>query len=269
MKIVSGDCFLGLCLSIVPGLAHLSQGRFREIRWYLLAWFVLLVTGIFFYGSGYAFFLLALAIGLHAWIAMHHMLIKELAGIGAKVFVTAVLVIILILVYRAIPRLIFGIRGGYTSLTIPYHNVSTGDYLLARHRAVLPESIRRGSLVLTRLSNIVYANGRRRPGRGDYMMVEIVGLPGEFLEIKKDSFIIDEQRLDAERYPVPLWLRSQKISVRIPVSSYFISAEYNLPGQRPSDEVIRRACLVQAADIEALAFMNWWPLSRRGFIRSD
>ena len=101
------------------------------------------------------------------------------------------------------------------------------------------------------------------------MVVEIVGLPGESVEIKKDSFIVNEQQLDGERYPVPLWLRSHRISVRIPQGSYFISTEYNVPGQSPSDEIIRRACLVHAADIEALAFMNWWPLSRRGFIRSD
>lgn len=101
------------------------------------------------------------------------------------------------------------------------------------------------------------------------MVVEIVGLPGEYVEIKEGSFIVDEQQLDGARYPVPLWLRGRGISVRIPAGCYFISTEYNIPGGRPDYGVIRRACLVQAGDIEALAFMNWWPLSRRGFIRSD
>jgi hypothetical protein len=269
MKIMSGDCFLGLLLSIVPGLAHLAGGRFREIRWYLLIWFVLLVTGVFCYGSGFSFYLLALAIGLHAWIAVHHKLIKELAGIGVKLFVTAVLVMVLILVYRAIPRLVFGLRGGYTSLTVPYHNISRGDYLLARRRSVLRGSIGRGSLVVTRLSGIIYGDGRRMPGRGESMVVEIVGLPGEYVETKDNSFIVDEQQLDTKRYPVPIWLRGRRISVRIPQGCYFISTEYSIRGRGASDEVVRRACLVQAADIEAVAFMNWWPLSRRGFIRSD
>jgi hypothetical protein len=58
--------------SIIPGLAHLLQRRFREIRWYFIGWLLALVLGLFLYGTSIGLGLVGLAIGLHAWIAVQH-----------------------------------------------------------------------------------------------------------------------------------------------------------------------------------------------------
>lgn len=266
----SQDCFLGLCLSIIPGLAHLVQGRFREIRWYFMAWVLSLITGLFFYGGIFGLFLLGLAIGLHAWIAIQHKLIRKVSGFGAKVISAILVLIALVLIYRAVPRFLFsGLCGAHTSLTIPYHNVRAGDFLLVR-RSRMPENLlSRGSLVLIRPATVRLARRNRSSQRGDAMIAQVIGLAGEQVEIEDGVFIVNRQRLDIDKYPVPRWLRGRKFLINVEKDSYFVSSEYSVhAGGRGLDgATIRNTCVVSAGDIEGIAFMRWLPLSRRGFIR--
>jgi hypothetical protein len=44
-RIASGH-FGGLILSVVPGLAHLLNGRFREVWLFVLLWFIVLGAGL-------------------------------------------------------------------------------------------------------------------------------------------------------------------------------------------------------------------------------
>ena len=268
MRIMSADAFFGLVLSIVPGLAHFLQGRFREVRLYCAAWLVLLLTGLFLYGRWIGLFLLGLAIGLHAWIAFRHTLVKELLGFFNKLIVMLVMLAALLLFYRTVARMVFSdFTGGYTNSAIAYHNIKVGDYLLARRSRATTELMTRGSLVLARLASV--GGGNRLFRRGGTMIVEIVGLPGEQVGIENDVFMVDGQPLDAEKYPVPRWLRGTKILIEIADDSYFLSGEYNVyaHGRSLNNADICNACVVKTDDIKARAFMRWLPLSRRGFIR--
>jgi hypothetical protein len=118
---------------------------------------------------------------------------------------------------------------------------------------------------------VTVTNHRRRVNRnGDLMIGQIVGLAGEQVEIVEGSFIIDGQKLDTGQYPVPEWLlHVTKLSVKIPADEYFVSVPYTVRsrGVRLSSSYIQQVCFVRAGDIEAKAFMRWWPLSRRGFLR--
>jgi len=263
------DSFLGLFLSIIPGLAHWMQNRFREIRLYFLAWLILLLSGLFLYGSAAGFICFGLAIGVHAAIALRYGIIKDLANLSEKI-VTIILVLIgLTFLYRFIPRMPFlNFDGGYSSLTIPYYNVEAGDYLLARggldEKALLP----RGSLVL--IHPATFGSYRRIVARGnDTIIGEIVGLAGEKVQITDGVFIVDGRLLDVEQYPVPMWLRNHTFSDTIPNDSYFVSSRYNVRahGIALNASHISQVCTVHTSDIEAKAFMSWWPLSRRGFLK--
>ena len=264
-----GDSFVGLLLSIIPGLAHFIQKRFREIRWYFLAWLVLLISGLFLYGSAAGSICLGLAVGVHAGIAVQYGIIKDLANLREKILAVILVLLALTFIYRFIPRILFpNLTGGYSSITVPYHKVEAGDYLLAWGGLDQESLLARGSLVLIHPATFT-SHGDRVTLRRETTIGEIVGLAGEELQIDDGVFVIDGQQLDAGKYPVPQWLRGTNLSVRIPNNSYFVSVRYNVRtyGIKLGASHIRQVCLVKAGDIEAKAFMRWWPLLKRGFIR--
>ena len=259
-----------LFLSIIPGLGHAAQGRFKQIRWYFWAWLILILLGLFFYGSSAGFVLFGFAIGIHTGIALQSGIIKDLGNLREKIMTGIFVLIVLVLIYRFTPQVVFpNIVGGYAGLTIPYHNVETGDYLLGRRNLGHTALLRRGSLVLIHPALFNTHHGVARAS--DAVFAEIVGIAGEQLQIANDTFIINGQKLDTEKYPVPQWLRQTGISVIIPDNNYFLNVLYNVHGHGVvlNGSVILRMCLVESGDIEAKAFLCWWPLSRRGFIKVD
>jgi type IV secretory pathway protease TraF len=264
------DSVSGLFLSIIPGFAHWMQNRFKEIRWYFFAWAVLLLSGLFLYGSPPGFICFGLAIGVHAAIALQYGIIKDLTNIAEKI-VTVILVLIgLTFLYRLIPRMPFlNFTGGHSSLTIPYHNLEAGDYLLARDGLDENDLLQRGSLVLIRPATFRGYGRRGLLSGNDTVIGEIVGLPGEKLQIINDVFIVDGKLLDVEQYPVPMWLRRVPFSATIPNDSYFVSTRYSVRahGVQLTASHIKQVCVLKKNLIEAKAFMKWWPLSRRGFLK--
>ena len=264
------DSFLGLFLSIVPGLAHWVQNRFREIRWYFLAWLVLLLSGLFLYGSAAGFICLGLAIGVHAAIAIQYGILRDLTNLREKIIIVILVLIGLTFMYRFIPRMPpLNFDGGYSSLTIPYYNVEAGDYLLARGGLDEKDLLQRGSLVLIHPATFRGYDRRGVLSGNDTVIGEIVGLPGERLQITNGVFIVDGQLLDVEKYPVPPWLRRIPFSATILNDNYFVSSRYNVRahGIALNDSHISQVCIVHKTDIEAKAFMRWWPLLRRGFLK--
>jgi hypothetical protein len=260
-----------LVLSIfLPGLGHLVQRRFRRVGWYCLVWLLLIAGGLFLYGGAVGFCMLGLAIGLHTWIAGHQ-LMRALTGGRWKLLVAGIALFVLLLIYGTAPRAILpDLAIGRTTLTIPYQNVQPGDYLLARRSRARREFIRPGSLVLARL---VRTRDRMRHVAGA-MIVQVLALPGDTLELKEGRFILNGRELDAERYPVPRWLRRGEFSVKMGHDRYFVSSEYETytrgraPTQGVTAEYIFGVCIIRHTDIEAQAFMLWLPLSRRRFIRA-
>lgn len=267
MKVASKDTMSTMFLSVVPGLGHVIQGRFREVRWSCLAWLMLVLSGLFLYGGGMGFVFLGLAIGLHAWIGARP-LFKELFRSPWRAGVVVGMLIALVLIYRAIPGLVLpDLTAGRTSLTVPYQGVQPGDYLLAWRSRAAKECIGRGSLVLAPVSRLTNEGSTEV----QTMIVQVIGLGGETLEIKDGVFIVDGRQLDTEKYPVPNWLRDRELSVKIGDNRCFVSSEYHVSirgrGQL-LDEYILRVCVVRLADIEARAFILWLPLRRRAFLKA-
>ncbi|MHC4160297.1 MAG: S26 family signal peptidase [Planctomycetota bacterium] len=268
---VFSDSFLGLCLSIIPGLAHFIQNRFREIRWYFLAWLVLLLSGLFLYGSAAGFICLGLALGIHACIAVQYGIIKDLPNLREKIITVILVLLALALIYRFIPRILVpNLTGGYSSLSVPYYKVEAGDYLLAWRGLDQETLLARSSLVLIYPVTVRSAGRVQITASRETIIGQIVGLPGEHLEIRKGFFVVNGQQLDVDKYPVPQWLQRFNFSATIPENSYFVSARYDVVAYGRVEleaSLTRQACLVKAGDIEAKAFMRWWPLLKRGFIR--
>jgi type IV secretory pathway protease TraF len=260
-----------LFLSIIPGLGHSAQGRFKEIRLYFWGWLVLFLAGLFFYGSSVGFILLGLAIGLHACIALQSGIIRDFDSLNGKIRVSVFVLLILAFIYWFTPRAF--LVGGPAGLTIPYHNIEAGDYLFGWHHFDRTVPLPRGTLVLIYPARLFAGHPNNVRGMRSHVAVfaEVVGIAGEKLQIDDDTFIIDGQKLDMEKYPVPQWLRNRNISAIIPEGSYFLNVLYDVRdhGVGVNSSVILRACLVKRGDIEAKAFLCWWPLSRRGFIKVD
>jgi hypothetical protein len=269
-KEVFGDTFLGLFLSVIPGFAHLVQRRFSEVRLYVLLWLILLLAGLFFYGSRYGFIMLGLSIGIHAGIALQYGIIKDLKNLGERLLTIVLVLICLGVLYFYIPRIIFpSLVGGYSTLTIPQYKTESGDYLLAWRNFDKSVLLPRGSLV--RLRPLFVGGHGFFNNRNEEMVIgQIIGLPGEEIDIKEGCFVIDGQVLNVQQYPVPLWLKNRIFSDTIPFGSYFVSMEYVVQAHGAlNTSYISQASMIKASAIDAKVFMKWWPINRRGMIKVD
>jgi len=271
LRIMSGNAALGLVLSLIPGLAQAVSGRFREVRWFVFGWLLLLPAGIFFYGSGTGYLLLGIAVGLHGWIAFRHSLMKEHAEIGQRIFDFSMLLVVFGLLYFGVRSTLLGdFMFGYTNLTIPYQNIESGDMLLARRSLSGAEDLKRGGLVQSTLRMV--GRGRRVFSGGARTIVQIVGLGGEKIEITDGAYVVDGRMLDGEQYPVPEWLKGRKIGpIVVDVNSYFVNAVYNVEGRgmQLTAEMVGQACIVKSSEIESKVIMRWFPLKRRGFLKEN
>ena len=264
------EAVLYLLVSVIPGLAHVIQGRLQPARWYLLAWFLLLVFSLLFYGTAVSYPFLGVAIAVHAWTAVQgSFLFEQVRGYWRRLVAIACIGIILWLLYWAVGRAAFGgITGGYTALEIPFQNVRRGDYLLVRRIPARAAALPRGALVLYS-TQAVGGNARQSYRQlGGEMIGQIVGHPGETVEIRGGRFYVDGRELDPQRYPVPAWLAGRSFSVAVPPSSYFVSSEFAWSRETlDSGPVLRAACLCGQGSIAGRAFIRWLPLSRRGFLK--
>lgn len=265
MKVVSDESFLAVFLSILPGLAHLIQGRFAQVRLYVLLWLVLLFGTLFFYGGFLGWLLFGFTVAVHAFIALQTAFGKELTDLRYRVLSLLLVGLGLLIIYWNVAGLIFrDIVGGHTSVHIPYHRTEAGDYVLARRSLANAENLTRGSLVVAGVGSI---HGRwfRGPSGRPRVVAQIIARPGETLKIQEGLFIVDDSVLDPNEYPVPGWLKTRELSVIISENHYFLSAQFQ--GQGYNDAHIVSVCVVPVGQIEAKAFIRWSPLIRRGFIR--
>lgn len=104
------------------------------------------------------------------------------------------------------------------------------------------------------------------------MFGQIIGLPGEGVKIANNTFIVEGRPLDNTRFPVPNWLRGGGIeAIYVPDGSYFVSNVYyvTIHGRVNLDAgLVGQACLMRSYQIEATAVMRWFPLARRGLLRT-
>lgn len=252
----------GLFLDLIPGLGHLIAGCFKNIWWIFLTWFLLIFLGIFFIPSTWGFMFLGFAIGTHTWILMRHNVIKDIKRLRDRLVVAILFVVLLFTLYRVIPRIVLpNLNGAYSTLTISENNIEPGDYFLAT-RNYEKVSLNRGSLVIIRPHII----GQRSSGT---TVGQIVALPGERIELKDDSFVVNDQKLDNNKYPVPRWLHNRKILFIISQGSYFVTSNYNVTerGRNLNNSDISGACIYKTDEIQAKVFMRWYPLSKRAFIK--
>jgi hypothetical protein len=252
----------GVVLSLIPGLAHAAQRRFHSIRWWVVAWLMLLLTGLFLYGSSLGLIILGLAIGIHVWIAVHSALLADYHQFNHRFVGYLIILFLYFVLYQALGRVIFfNLRGGYSVVDVAYAQVQHGDFLLGRVSQTDPEDITRGSFVLVQLENV---GNHGFAGRTNTAYAQVIALGGDTVAIVNDQFVVNDQQLDAEQYPLPTWLKRQKFSTVVPQDSYFISAQYRGTGYTESQAI--EVCVVSQGQIVAKAFLRWMPLRRRGFI---
>jgi len=273
---VISDGLVGAVLSIVPGLAHLLKGRFREVALYVALWFLVLSAGLFLYGSTVGSLLIGLAIGLHAWIALQYGLFKNVTQLVERMVLVLMTVAALAGVYWLAPRVIPPhLVGARTALTIPAMDVHAGDFFLARPLTEQARPLSRGVLVVIEPRAFRNNYRNRQVNRRNMTIGQVVGLPGETVRVLGTAFIVDGHPLDNGRYPVPRWLQGGTrgsvlgSGVHVPHDSYFVTSEYTVYQHGRvtlTNEMVGNVCIMGFSDIRGRAFLHWWPLSRRGFI---
>ena len=185
-----------ILLSLVPGLAHAVQRRFPRIRWYVLGWSLLLAGGLGLYGSSLAVWLVGLAVGLHAGIAVDAAVLMR-PGQTFRLRATGLVTLSLCLLglYRVVAAVVFhDIAGGFAAVAVPDQRVEAGDFLLGRRSWAQPTRLTRGTQVLVDLVSWGWA-------RPVAVFAPIVAQPGETLRLDKGVFSVNEMVLDPLRQP--------------------------------------------------------------------
>jgi len=261
---VTGEVIGGLIASAIPGLAHILQGRFREIRYYCAAWLVLMAGGMWFYGPGIGTTLLALAIVVHAWIAADGaLLLKLVKRLAFYLMSIAALSAGVFLLYGFLNNLLLGgMDSGLAGIKVPFHEIELRDRILCRRFSYDLSRLRRGDMVL--VGDVRAFGGRRlfsAARRSGEAVGQVVGLPGDLVQIKDRAFAVNGDSLDVEQYPVPHWLLAASVNEGLNEGEYFVTMEYT--GGGAVRQLVRRVCVMRRDRLRARGFMLWLPVRRR------
>ncbi len=259
--------FSAAALSLIPGLGHLAVGRFGRVWWQVLIWVGFAAMAVFMYGSSFGYLAFGLAVVLHARIAVHWPEEEGLRGfkrLGAMLAMVILAAVMYTGVFHAIAdRNLIWV---YTPFAVEAKMVRSQDMLLARTRFVTAQ-IRHGTLVVTNLPVVPQGRGYRRAWSRSNAVAQIVGRAGDTVEVKEDSFFVNNRRLDASQYNFPAFLRGRQMSVLVPEGQVFVGAEYSVVRRGQFDTAqLLQVCVIPEGDITGIVFMRWLPLLRRGFI---
>ncbi len=192
---IASDSVLGLLLNLVPGLAHLVKGRFRQVGLCVALWLALLVLGVLSYGSTLGSVLIGLAIGVHTWIALHDEVFKKITDLLERVEAALIVVALLTALYCVTPRVVVpGLAGGHTTFAIPAMDIRAGDFLLVRRMESPDGPLARGTLVLIRPDRFRNAQREIVTDRSGLIIGQIVGLPGETVRIENRVYVVGSSR---------------------------------------------------------------------------
>jgi len=282
---LSAQTFGWMALSALPGLPQLIQKRFRLIFQLWVSWLISLASGLFFFGRGwFGATSLGIAVVLHAWIAADAaLLLKRLKRILPRIVGLGIAIAWVCVVYWGVRVMVLrSIVGGESLLTLTQQRVEVHDYLLCWRLASDPVPLRRGDLVLVNLPHEIRRLVRvrvpgRRHGRGRMEIPEIrgvgqlIGLPGENVQVAEGRFSVNGEELDPERYQVPGWLQDRKVAISLGIDEYFVKmgTEVRLQGHYRLEEIVRLTLVVRQEAIRGRAFMRWSPLKRRGFLSRE
>ena len=261
----------GALLSIVPGLAHFLQRRFREVLPLVLVWVVLFAAGLLFLGGNIGMLLMGLALATHTWIAYKSGLTHEVKTFGQKCVCMIVIIFILSIVYYAgISTAFHDLMIAYCNISVPSKEIQAGDRVLARRSLLETEPIERGTLVTLNLGRtaIYQRETQVAPALRNNIMGQVVAVGGDKLEIHDGQYFVDGEPLDVEEYPVPIWLLNIKLSATIPDGRYFVASEYSVyarEGGLTPDRVLQR-CVMASSNFEGIVYRRWLPITRRGLI---
>jgi len=274
----AGVVLKGLILSIVPGLAHLAQGRLWDIRFTWPAWLAALFVGLFFYGGNLGAATIGIAIVLHAWIAADAaLLLKVVKRLGFYLTALFGVGIGVLALYMAVNAYLLGaFQGGPAAVAVPFHEIQLRDYILCRRLPADPASeLHRGDMVLVTGVSVIRNRPRYRLLTERLPFVarpvgetvgQLIGLPGDVVSLRDGAFHVNGVRRDRDRMPVPEWLDDLSASLTLGEDDYFVSLEYT-GGVRGGQALLREACVFGRGRVAARGVMLWLPIQRRRTLR--
>lgn len=265
---VFADCVF-MVLSVVPGLGHLLRGKLWSIRYYWIAYVVVLAMGLAAFGTNQGSIALGVAIGLHAWMMLDAGQFRKAFADGPGRFVGFILVMILVgyFGYWSIPRfLVSGIR---TAGGMPGEQIAPGDFLLVDKRSDQKKHLRRGDLVIYD----IHARTIRyhAVGKGS-VLGRVLALPNDVVHIDVETMTVSSVEGEQKRYNLPHGTLALKASFTVPPDAVFC-----VPGQvtvsmlnmdeADSAIIIELMCQPTISSVHGRAFMVYNTFSDRRPIR--
>lgn|GEM_PF-726337 len=257
-----------MAIGLIPGLPYLINGQVRQVWPLLLAWLAFVGIGALCYATAVGFVALGLAIAIHAWLIIRRRIWATLKTVPERLVTTILLAVLLFILYLLVRPLVApDISFVRTRISIPAMQIFEGDVLVVRSPARIPV---RGMLVVVRQAAVGFdqTTGQtiRLPGTG---LGQVIGLPGELVELHSDRFRVNGVELDTSKYPVPQRLKGLHLSTRLGHGQYFIALNYHSDIIADNPSLTANTCTVEGGRITGNVFMRWWPLWRRGRIGLD
>ena len=264
------DEYLGIYISIIPGLGHVIKKQWRDAMILVGIWIVLVLTAVFFFGMSAGMFFTGTAIALHAWMALSCSYMRVEKDILRRMMAMVVVCLILAVVYVFTWRLATNnYVTGFSAMDFGGQKVKTGDLVIGRRIERVKSKVQNGDLVLAGMNTLGRGDRRFFRGGQSISVGQVIGSGLDMVGIKNQRYYINGQVLDPNSYPVPSWLRNVDVSFNIPPGRYFVSSAYTISGRNVENiaDYAQAVCIMDANDLAARVFMRWLPLSRRGLIK--
>lgn len=254
-------------LSIIPGLGHIYQKRWKRAAVVSSIYLIALTLGLFFYGRVFSNICFGVMMAVHAVMIYDCLPISLDFFTSFKVRMTTMMIVFMVI--------IIGYRGIYNSITERVNGAwatfnappafSSGDFVLISKA----HAYKRGDIVFYHDNGAyinlggLYDNVYLRSG---LYAERILGLPGEVLEIKDNNIWVDSKPLPKNIKPL-ITVKMRNMRISLGKTEYFIYLPIIRRDINPTTSFLLLHSTIAYDNIRGKVFMVYAPISRMKFIK--
>ena len=230
-------------LSLVPGLPQVLQCRFKHMWWAIALWGFCLIGGLLLLGTDLGAVLIAVCISTHAFLISNSILLK--LKFWRQILLNLALTAIIASFYvHVMWHWVFGLSQVGAGVVLPAQNITSNSRTLVRR--VGDRNWERGDLVVVPMeTHTNHGVNRRHNGMG-----QIIGLPGETIQLKDNHFFCNGVPLSIIKYPIQQDYNNRELTVTLGPSEYFLNINYNIRFDRQADiSILKEACIFNEEQI--------------------
>lgn len=262
------------CLSLLPGLGHLVEGRRCRGTIALLGWLALVGTAVNVFGTSVTGMAIGLVVGWHAVVIFDAGVRRHLGSLRRRWLVLSVILVVTAIPYFVAHRWVYS---EFDLLSIRQADAAcgleTGDLVLVTRGSYTLDELEKGDVVAFTPT----ASGRIRLRANLYLDLNVGGtlvgrveaLSGEAFEISEAGLRLQPESFSSKARPRPgLPLPEEAMTLHVPEGHVLVPVPVPMQYRRIDDSAVKgfwtKMFMVRPSEIIGKASMIYQPLSRRG-----